>query len=447
MAVSPVAQGLKTTALVNASSHAVDIRMVSALTIKRLLKKGESSGWLHLNQVPLHPAASVSVAAVGDLSPADSVPAKYHDFLDVFSEKEANPLPEHRPGKDHAIPLLESSQPPFAPIYPLSQDELEVVAEYLKTTLANGCIRPSTSPVGASIRFVKKKDGSLPLCVDYRGLKKVTVKNRYPLPLTNVMMDRPSTVSVFTKLDIRNAYHRIRIAEGDEWKTALRARYGHFEYQVMPFGLTNAPGSFQGLINDVLREFLDQFVVVYLDDILIFSDNQELHESHVKKVLEKLRAAGLYVKAQKCEFDVPEVGFLGFRIGRSGVSMDPAKVSCILNWPVPTSVHDIQVFLGFANFYRHFIHNYSRITAPLTSLLKKSVPFLWTQAQTDAFNELKRLFTSAPILQHFNPDKPIFVETDASDFAIAGVLNQTGDDNLPHPVVFHSRKLKPAEVN
>ncbi|EIE91434.1 hypothetical protein G6F46_012399 [Rhizopus delemar] len=260
-------------------------------------------------------------------------------------------------------------------------------------------------------------------------------------------MDRLSTAKVYTKLDIRNAYHRIRIAEGDEWKTAFRTQYGLFEYTVMPFGLTNAPASFQGLINDTLREFLDLFVVVYLDDILIYSENLTDHYNHVNLVLEKLRGAGLYAKAEKCEFDVTEVEFLGFKISPKGIFMDQSKVSAITNWSTPRSVHDIQVFLGFSNFFRRFIQDYSKLTVPMTALTKKNVPFVWSTEADQSFQQLKTAFTSAPILHHFDPSSKIIIETDASDFAIAGVLSQYGSDSLLHPVAFYSRKLNTTEVN
>ncbi|SAM05196.1 hypothetical protein [Absidia glauca] len=374
------------------------------------------------------------------------IPSKYKDYFGAFNEEDANTLPDHK-SSDHHIPLVEGSQPSFGPIYSLSREELTELSNYITANLRNGFIRQSTSPAGAPIMFVKKKDGSLRLCVDYRGLNKITIKNRYPLPLINEMIDRLSSSSIFTKLDIRNAYHRVRIAKGDEWKTAFRTRYGHFEYLVMPFGLTNAPASFQALINNVLREFLDICVVVYLDDILVFSANQEEHDRHVKKVLGCLQDAGLYVKAEKCEFDKPEVEFLGFRIGKAGISMDPTKVKTITDWPPPKTVHDVQVFLGFANFYRRFIRSYSKLTTPITNLLKKDTKFNWSEQTQQVFKKLKETFTSAPILQLFNPDLPCTIETDASDFAIAGVINQTGEDGILHPIAFYSRKMLPAEVN
>lgn len=395
-------------------------------------------------------ATTIAIPSSTDTSsPSDTttIPSKYHLFTDVFDKEQADTLPSHRPGVDHAIPLVDDATVPFGPIYPLSQDELAVLSEYIKTNLENGFISRSTSPAGAPIMFVKKKDGSLRLCVDYRGLNKVTVKNRYPLPLINEMLDRLTSATVFTKLDIRNAYHRIRIAEGDEWKTAFRTRYGHFQYNVMPFGLTNAPGSFQALINDVLREYLDHFVLVYLDDILIFSDDQQQHDQHVKLVLQKLRDAGLFVKAEKCQFDVPDVEFLGFIVGRSGLAMDPKKVTAVTDWPIPRNVHDIHSFLGFTNFYRRFIRNYSIISNPLYKLLQKDVPFSWGQAEDDSFHTLKRCFTSAPILQHFDPSKPLYLETDASDAAYAAVLNQPDSSGHLLPIAFFSKKFDTHQVN
>lgn len=388
-------------------------------------------------------------SAVTDSTPSTppEIPLKYHAFADVFDKEQANTLPCHRPGVDHSIPLTQDAQVPYGPIYPLSQDELGVLSDYIKENLANGFISRSTSPAGAPIMFVKKKDGSLRLCVDYRGLNKVTIKNRYPLPLINEMLDRLTSATIFSKLDIRNAYHRIRIAPGDEWKTAFRTRYGHFQYNVMPFGLTNAPGSFQALINDVLREYLDHFVLVYLDDILIFSDNQQQHDHHVKLVLQKLRDAGLFAKADKCQFDKTEVEFLGYTINRSGVSMDPVKVASILDWPTPCNVKQVHSFLGFTNFYRRFIHDYANITTPLTTLLQKDAPFTWNDPQEHAFATLKRCVTSGPILQYFDPAKPIFIETDASDFAYAAILNQPDEQGHLHPVAYHSKKFEPFQVN
>ena len=200
-----------------------------------------------------------------------------------------------------------------------------------------------------------KKNKELRTCVDYRAINKLTVKNRCPLPLISETLDRLRSAKVFTKLDLKGAYNLIRIAEGDEWKTAFRTRYGHFEFLVMPFGLCNAPATFQAFLNDVLRECLDTVVVIYLDDILIYSQDKETHTADVRRVLKLLSDAQLQVNLEKCEFGVDKVEFLGYIISPEGISMDPAKVAVITSWAAPTCVREIQVFLGFANFYRRFI--------------------------------------------------------------------------------------------
>jgi hypothetical protein len=283
--------------------------------------------------------------------------------------------------------------------------------------------------------------------VDYRALNAITIKDRHPLPLISELLDRVRRARLFTKIDLRNAYQLVRIAPGEEWKTAFRTRYGHFEYLVMPFGLTNAPATFQRFMNDTLREYLDDFCVVYLDDILIFSPNEETHMQHVRQVLDKLRQAGLYAKAEKCEFHKESIEFLGYIISPQGVSMAPSKVSSILHWPAPQTLRHVQQFLGFANFYRRFIKDYAKVITPLTALTRKQSPFRWTPAAQTTFELLKQAFVSAPILAHFNPDRDIIIEADASDYAIGCILSQPDTRGILHPVAYYSRKLQPAEIN
>jgi hypothetical protein len=264
----------------------------------------------------------------------DIVPPEYHKFLPLFSETEANKLPPHHP-YDHRIPLKDGFTPPFGPIYSLSRTELEALRKWLDENLSKGFIRASSSPAGAPILFVIKGHGSLCLCVDYRGLNEGTIKNRYPLPLLHETLLCLRKDKYFTKLDIRGAYNLVRMAEGEEWKTAFRTRYGLFESLVMLFGLTNVPASFQHFINDVLRPYLDVFVTAYPDDILIFSDNLDEHRKHVLKVLEALSKVGLHLKPEKCEFHQREVKYLGFIIWTSGTKIDPAKVATIQEWLEP----------------------------------------------------------------------------------------------------------------
>ena len=374
------------------------------------------------------------------------VPADYHDYLDLFSEAIGSQLPPHRK-YDHTIPLKPGFEPPFGPIYSLSRNELIALKEWLDENLSKGFIRASSSSAGAPILFVKKGDGSLRLCVDYRGLNEGTLKNRYPLPLLRETLMRLQKAKWFTTLDVRGAYNLIRMAEGEEWKTAFRTRYGLFESLVMPFGLTNAPADFQHFINDVLRPFLDVFCTAYLDDILVYSESLEQHKQHVRMILEALTKAGLHLKPEKCHFHKKQVKYLGFIITTEGVTVDPAKIATIMEWPAPENVKDVRSFLGFACFYRRFVQGYSQIVAPMTNLTRKDTPFVWSADCQQAFATLKSAFTSAPILRHFDFEKEIIVETDASDYVSAGVLSQKDDEGVLHPVAFYSKKHSPAECN
>jgi len=284
------------------------------------------------------------------------------------------------------------------------------------------------------------------MCIDYRALNKGTVKNKYPLPRIDELLDRLHGAAVFSKIDLRSGYHQIRIAEEDIPKTAFRTRYGHFEFRVLAFGLTNAPATFQTLMNNIFRPYLDQFVVVYVDDILVFSNNPEDHEAHLRIVLQVLRREKLYAKAAKCELFRPETEFLGHIVSADGIRPDPKKLRAIDEWPQPKNVNDIQSFHGLANYYRRFIRSFSRIAAPLTSLTKKTQSFLWTPVEEQAFSDLKAALVSAPVLVPPDPDKPYTVITDASDFAVGGVLCQDHGNGL-QPVAFESCKLNTAQQN
>ena len=374
------------------------------------------------------------------------VPQVYHEYLDVFSEAQADILPPHRE-YDLDIPLLPGAKLPWGPIYSMSGVELATMREYVKKYLANGFIRHSKSPAAAPVMFVKRPDGKLRLVVDYRALNAVTVKNRFPLPLIPEMLDRLHTAKVFTKIDLRNAYHQVRVKEEDVHKTAFRCREGHFEYQVCPQGPCNAPAMFQFFMNDILREHLDIICVGILDDVIIFSANEADHVLHVKLILAILRKHKLYAKVEKCEFHKPQMTFVGFLVSATGIGMDPAKVSAIMDWPVPKSVKEVQSFLGFANFYRKFIKDYSALASPLTTLTRKSVPFTWSPAASAAFRALQLSFTSAPVLRHYQPELPITIEADASDFALGCILSQTSPAGELHPICFYSRKFTSAELN
>ena len=265
---------------------------------------------------------------------------EYQDYADIFSEEKINVLPKHTE-YDHRIDLVPGSDLPRNHIYPLTVRELQVLKEYINEMEQSGKIRRSSSPIGAPILFVPKPDGTLRLCVDYRGLNKITIKNKYPLPLMNELRSRLGKATVFTKLDLKNGYYLIRMAEGEEWKTAFKSRYGLYEYTVMPFGLCNAPSTFQGMINDVFRDMLDVGVIAYMDDILIYSETIEEHVAMVRKVMDRLRKAGLCVSIKKSTFHVREVEFLGYKISDNGISMTTKKVEDITAGLSPQKVVNV----------------------------------------------------------------------------------------------------------
>jgi len=296
------------------------------------------------------------------------------------------------------------------------------------------------------VLFVKKKDGSLRLCVDYRGLNRITRKDRYPILLITDLLDASKKARVYSKIDLRSAYHLVRITEGDEWKTTFHTCYGSYEWLVMPFGLSNAPSAFQHFMNELFSDLLDVCVVIYLDNILIYLDNILEHKKHVKEVLRRLRANDLYASSSKCVFYCQQVEFLGYILGPQGVQIDKSKVQVIQDWPTPCYLRDVQAFLGFANFYRHFIHNYSKITVPLTCLTCKSCPWNWSSDCESVFQLLESSFTSTLVLTHWDPDLPLVLETDASDLVLAAILSTYIEGEL-HPIAYHSRALNTTELN
>ncbi|KAK3557168.1 hypothetical protein QTP70_024704 [Hemibagrus guttatus] len=336
------------------------------------------------------------------------IPACYAPFSDVFCPKRASQLPPHRPW-DCAIDLLPGEPVPRGRIYPLSIPEEKTMEEYIKEALAQGYIRPSTSPAASSFFFVAKKDRGLWPCIDYRALNQITVKFQFLLPLVPAALEHLRGATIFIKLDLRSAYNLIRIRKGDDWKTAFVTPTGQYECLVMPYGLANAPSMFQDFIHEVLREFLHRFILVYINDILIYSWNLAEHRHHVAEVLKCLREFQLFLKAEKCSFHQPSVQFLGYNINSSGIRMDKGKVATVRNWPTPTTVKELQ---------------------------------------QEAFSTLKKAFTTAPLLVHLDPNKPFIVEVDASTTGVGAVLSQQqGNPSCLHPWAFFSRKLNPEERN
>ena len=316
--------------------------------------------------------------------------------------------------------------------------------------LRTGKIRRSTSSAGSPILFVPKPSGrGLGLYIDYRGINRIfMIPNQYPLPLMQELQDRTQGAKFFTKMDLKNSFHLIRIKKDDKWKSAFRTRYGLYEFLLMPFGLTNAPATFQDMMNHILRDMVDLGLLAYMDDLLIDAKTVEEHDDIVREVLRRPQANKLAVSPEKCVWRVSEVEFLGYIIRGDWIKMSQEKVEAVLNWKYPSSLTEVQSFLGFTNFHRHLIRDYLRVARPLTELTKgEAKDWKWTAEAEHAFDELKSRFTTVLILSHFDPQRPVIIETDASDFGLGAVLSQRDDENRLHLVAFHSRKFTPVEIN
>ncbi|KAJ0589753.1 putative nucleotidyltransferase, Ribonuclease H [Helianthus annuus] len=360
------------------------------------------------------------------------------EFRDVFPEEIPAGLPLMRKVQ-HCIDFIPGSVIPNKPAYRMNPKEFEELHRQVTELLAKGLIRESMSPCAVPALLVPKPGGAYRMCVDSRAVNKITIKYRFPIPRFEDLLDQLHGSSVFSKIDLRSGYHQIRMRPGDEWKTAFKTRDGLYEWMVMPFGLSNAPSTFMRLMNHVFKALIGKCVVVYFDDILVFSRDVTQHLLHLRQVFHILREQKLYANGGKCHFLSPEVLFLGFLISKQGIRMDESKIEAITTWPTPTSAHEVRSFHGLASFYRRFIRNFSSIVAPLTDCLKGNT-FLWTPAASHAFEELKQRVTQAPVLALPNFEVAFQVECDASGFGIGGVLSQEN-----RPIAFFSEKLNDAK--
>uniref|UniRef100_A0A0W0G6I4 Putative reverse transcriptase-rnase h-integrase n=1 Tax=Moniliophthora roreri TaxID=221103 RepID=A0A0W0G6I4_MONRR len=376
------------------------------------------------------------------------LPAYLSDYSDRFEKKKAEQFPPSRP-YDHAIDLKPDFKPRDCKIYSLSPKERVEQDKFLDENLWKGYIQPSKSPMASPFFFVAKKEaGALRPCQDYRDLNNGMIKNHYPLPLVTDLVDKLKMAKVFTKLDLRNGYNNIRIKDGDQWKAAFKTPRGLFEPTVMFFSLTNSPATFQAFMNDILKDFIDEgWCVVYMDDILIFSDEINIHRLRTRHVLERLQENDLYLKPEKCEFEVTKTLFLGMIIMPGHISMDKTKLAGIKDWEVPKTIKGVRSFLGFANFYRKFIGKYAELARPLHELTKKDTKFEWTKPWDIAFNVLKAKFLQRPILQMPDDEKPFVIEADASKWATGAVLKQQGSDGELHPCGYISHAFTATERN
>jgi hypothetical protein len=376
------------------------------------------------------------------------LPKELQEFRHLFEEREPEAmLPEHKPW-DLEIILKEGATIKPQKLRRFNQMELEKLREFLNTYLPKRYIRKSESEYGCFPLFVGKPDGSIRTCVDYRPVNEATVKNQYPLPRIDEMQDRLQGCTWFTILDQREAFHRIRIKEGHEKYTAFKTPYGMYEFVVVPFGLTNAPAAQQSHANDMLREYLYHFVVVYLDDVLIFTKGtREDHIDKVKLVLREYEKRDMLFKLSKCTFFAKEVEFLGHTVTTQGLCMQRHKIKEILEWPTPTTVKEVQTFLGKCGYYRSFIKQYSDKSKSLTEMTQKDKPFQWTAKEQESFETLKEAFRKGEMRRHFDPTRPSVLNTDASDRAIAGVLQQPDDNGKLMLVACYAKSLNKAEKN
>ncbi|KAF8750842.1 hypothetical protein RHS01_09084 [Rhizoctonia solani] len=380
-----------------------------------------------------------------DKNPLEGVPPEYHQYTKVFGEEEFNKLPPHQ-HYDIGIELTEDG-PLNLPLYSMTDAKSTTLKDWLRDKLKAGKIQPSKSSISSPVMFVPKKDGSHRLVVNYCCLNNWTKKNVYPLPCPNNLMAQLRGAKIFIKLDLQWGYNNVCVKEGNEWKTAFRTKYGLYESLVMTFGLTNAPTAFQHFMNKLFKDLLDICVIIYLDDILIYSKTNVDHTQHIHKVLHHLMDNQLFCKASKCTFHITLVEYLGIIVSDKGFSLDKLKIQAVQEWPVPTKVKEVQSFLGFANFLQQFVANFSHMARPLHNLVKKDTPWKWSTAEQEAFQGLKDAITNAPVLCHANPTKPYFLEMDASGAALGSILSQRQEDRQLHPLGFLSESFKGAEQN
>ncbi|MCO5548548.1 hypothetical protein L7F22_002008 [Adiantum nelumboides] len=362
-----------------------------------------------------------------------------NQFQDVFIDDIPGELPPKRGDDDHAIELIPGSSPPNKPPYRVSQAQQEEIMRQVNELVEKGMVRPSSSPFCSPVLLVHKKDGTYRMCVDYRALNKITIKNRFPVPRIEDLFDKLQGSTYFSRIDLKSGYHQIRIVNEDILKTAFRTTFGLYEYLVMPFGLTNAPATFNRMMERIFRPHRN-FTGVFFDDVIIYSKSMEEHKKHLQVIFQALRDNKLFINQKKSEFFLQEIQYLGHIISKSGIRMDPSKLEVIKEWPNPRNLHELRSFIGMCAYYRRFIEKFSLIAGPLHDLTKKNVKYVWTEGKQEAFDKLKQKLTSQPVLVLPDLSKPFEVQCDACGDCLGAVLLQEG-----HAIAYESRRLSSDE--
>ncbi|XP_038979894.1 uncharacterized protein LOC120110006 [Phoenix dactylifera] len=409
--------------------------------------KGEGSTFLSMAEfeVEIREASQAYALIVVESNPEGNLlPPKITSFLQEFRDVTPDEIPFNLPPMreiQHCIDLMPGVTLPNKAAYRMSPKEHEELQRQVNELVAKGLVRENMSPCAVPALLVPKKDGTWRMCIDSRAVNKITIKYRFPIPRLDDMLDQLASACIFSKLDLRSGYHKICMRPGDEWKTAFKTRDGLYEWLVMPFGLSNEPSTFMRLMNQIFKPYIGKFVVVYFDDILVYSRDQEQHLEHLRQIFMMLRKEKLYVNLRKCDFLTDSLIFLGYMVTSNGIKVDPKKIEAISSWPVPRTIHEIRSFHGLATFYRRFIRHFSSIMAPITNCLKGGF-YQWTMEAQESFEKLKVLMTTAPILALPDFEKVFEVDCDASNVGIGAVLSQEG-----RPIAFFSAKLGDGRKN
>ncbi len=412
--------------------------IVSAIHLESQLSSGDKLFLVNVNAMTSE-KPDVTQIGVANSSADAKLAEILKEYKDVFPVELPSELPPERT-VFHTIPLKEGAVPPPRKMYRLSGPEKREVERQVDALLEKGFIQPSCSPHGSPVIFVAKTDGTLRMCIEFRGLNSMTIKNRFPLPRIDDLFDQLQGAQLFSSMDLQSAYYQVRLKPEDVPKTAFTTPRGLYEYTVLCFGLTNAPSTFQAVMNDVLKEVSGKFVLVYLDDIVIYSKNAEEHVEHIRIVLEVLRKHKLYAKLPKCSFMQSELKFMGHIVGAQGLQVDPKKVAIVQDWPVPAGVAQLRSFLGLANYFRKFVTGWAALIAPLQKLTCKDESFVWSAECSEAFEGVKTALTNARVLALPDLNNPFVVICDACGVGLGAVLVQGG-----RLIAFEGKRLSEAE--